>query len=133
MYVYQADGRLLGLPSDRRHMRMLASSSAIGRFWYEDTIKRPVRSKGIYITAPHEFGVYHGWERIRIWTEGVAFGPLEVYLDDKLVTRMEGPPYLVGTEDNASDGVISAGDHVLRIRAMDGDGWLEQAFAIKGA
>ncbi|MDZ4857758.1 MAG: hypothetical protein SGI88_02155 [Candidatus Hydrogenedentes bacterium] len=132
VYVYQADGRVLGLPSDKRHMRMLASSAAIGRFWHEDTVQRPLRSKGIYITPPHQFGKYNGWERIRIWTEGVALGALEVYLDDALVTRMEGPPYLVGTEDNASDGVIPAGEHVLRIRAQDGDGWLEQTFSITG-
>lgn len=133
LYVYQADGRILGLPSDRRHMRMLASSAAIGRFWYEDTINRPKRSKGIYITPPHEFGKYHGWERIRIWTEGVTFGPLEVYIDDVLVNSVAGPPYLVGTEDNASDNVIPSGNHVLRIRAQDGDGWLEQTFQITGA
>jgi hypothetical protein len=133
LYVYQADGRILGLPSDRRYMRMLASSAAIGQFWYEDTVKRPTRSKGIYIAQPQEFGKYHGWERIRIWTEGVPLGPLETYLDDTLVTRMEGPPYLVGTEDYTSDGVIPSGDHVLRIRAQDGDGWLEQSFPIAGA
>lgn len=132
LYVYQADGRVLGLPSDRRYMRMLASSRAVARFWHDDAANRPRHSKGIYITLPHEFGVYHGWERIRIWTEGVPLGPVETYLDDKLVSRMEGPPYLVGTEDHASDGVIPPGDHTLRIRAQDGDGWLEQTFAIKG-
>ncbi|NUM56847.1 MAG: hypothetical protein HUU46_24725 [Candidatus Hydrogenedentes bacterium] len=133
VYVYQADGRILGLPSDRRHMRMLASSAAVARFWHDDTVERPRRSKGIYITQPHEFGKYHGWERIRIWTEGVPLGPVETYLDDAPVTRMEGPPYLVGTEDYASDAVIPPGDHVLRIRAVDGDGWLEQTFTVTGA
>ncbi|HRI87437.1 MAG TPA: hypothetical protein PK869_04195 [Candidatus Hydrogenedentes bacterium] len=133
VYVYQADGRVLGLPSDKRHMRMLASSGAIARFWHEDAVQRPRHSKRIYITPPHEFGKYHGWERIRIWTEGVALGPVEVYLDDALVTRMEAPPYLVGTEEYASDGVIPTGEHTLKIRAMDGDGWLEQTFTITGA
>lgn len=133
LYIYQADGRILGLPSDRRYMRVLASGAAVARFWQDDAAKRPARSKGIYITPPHEFGKYHSWERIRIWTEGVPLGPVETYLDDKLVTRMEGPPYLVGTEDNASDGVIPSGDHVLKVRAQDGDGWLEQTFSIQGA
>jgi hypothetical protein len=56
-----------------------------------------------------------------------------VYLDGKLVTRCETPPYLLGAEDYASDGVIPPGDHELRVRAQDGKGWLEQTFAIVGA
>lgn len=133
LYIYQADGRILGLPSDRRHMRMLANSEAVARFWRDDAADRPKRSKGIYITQPHEFGKYHGWERIRIWTEGVPLGAVETFLDDALVTRVEGPPYLVGTEDSASDGVIPQGEHVLHVRARDGEGWLEQTFTITGA
>ncbi|MBM3289700.1 MAG: hypothetical protein FJY92_06070, partial [Candidatus Hydrogenedentes bacterium] len=61
LYVYQADGRILGTPSDRRAIRTLASSAAVARFWHDDTVNRAARSKGIYITTPHEFGKYHGW------------------------------------------------------------------------
>ena len=57
----------------------------------------------------------------------------ELYLDDKLVSTLSGPPYLLGTEDYASDGVIPAGEHLLRVRAKDGQGWLEQTFPIAGA
>lgn len=133
VYVYQADGRVLGTPGDRRTMRRLASSSGLGAYWEREQDELPRRSKGIYITQPHEFGVYHGWERVRIWTEGVPMEVVEVYLDDALVNRLEGPPYLVGTEEYESDKVIPPGEHTLRIRVQDGEQWLEQTFAIKGA
>jgi hypothetical protein len=133
VYVYQADGRVLGRPEDRRAMRLLAGSEAV-RSWVErENALRPERSKGIYITTPHQIEGYNKWERIRIWTEGVPMGELEVYIDDTLVNHVDGPPYLVGTEDYESDTVIPSGEHVLRIRARDGDGWLEQTFNIKGA
>ena len=57
----------------------------------------------------------------------------EVLLDGKVATRCEGPPYLLGTEENESDRIIPPGKHELRIRAKDGDGWLEQSFTIEGA
>jgi len=133
VYVYQADGRTLGRPEDRRAMRLLASSEAVRGWVDRETTLRPERSKGIYITTPHQIEGYNKWERIRIWTEGVPMGELEVHIDDTLVNHVDGPPYLVGTEEYESDTVIPSGEHVLRIRARDGDGWLEQTFSIKGA
>ncbi len=133
VYVYQADARVLGRPEDRRTMRLLASSEAVRGWWNRENALRPKRSKSIYITTPHQIEGYNKWERIRIWTEGVPMGALEVYLDGELVNRVDGPPYLVGTEGYDSDTVIPSGEHELRIRAQDGDGWLEQTFAIKGA
>ncbi|GMV94551.1 MAG: hypothetical protein AMXMBFR82_43290 [Candidatus Hydrogenedentota bacterium] len=133
VYVYQADARVLGRPEDQRTMRLLASSDAVEGWIEREEAMRPNRSKGIYITTPHQIEGYNKWERIRIWTEGVPMGELEVYIDDTLVNRVDGPPYLVGTEDNQSDSVIPSGEHVLRIRARDGDGWLEQTFTITGA
>ena len=132
IYVYQVDARVLGRPEDRRAMMLLASSAAVQGWWEKDAVERPTRSKAIYLSAPEAFGKYHSYERIRIWVDGVTMGPLEAYLDDQLVTQVDGPPYLVGTEDYASDGVIPAGPHTLRIRVKDGDGWLEQRFAITG-
>lgn len=132
IYVYQADARILGTPADRRTMRLLASRDAIDRYWLEDARQRSARSKGIYISPPSELGVYHGWERVRIWLEGVHMGELEAYVDGHRVTSVEGPPYLVGTEEYESDGVIPRGEHELRVRARDGDGWLEQTFHVKG-
>jgi hypothetical protein len=132
VYVYQADGRVLGRPEDRRAMMLLGSTAAIDAWWKEDDAKRPLRSKAIYITPPHEFGKYHGYERIRIWVDGVPMGALEAYIDDTLVTKVDGPPYLVGTEEYESDGVVPKGEHVLRVRVKDGDGWLEERFVING-
>ena len=133
IHVYQADGRILGWPGDRRCMRMLSSSEAVRQWWEEDECARPTRSKGIYIMAPSRPEGWHGWERLRVWIEGVEMGQLEMYLDGELVSRFDGPPYLLGTEDYESDNVIPPGEHQLRIRARDGDGWLEQTFAITGA
>lgn len=132
IYVYQADARVLGWPEDRRTIALLGSSEAVERWWQAEQAARPRRSKSITITAPHHLDTYKAYERVRIWTEGIEMGELEVYLDDNLVSRFDGPPYLVGTEEYASDTVIPAGEHVLRVRARDGDGWLEQTFQIKG-
>ncbi len=133
VYVYQADARILGAPSDRRCMRLIANGDAVRRWWDEDRRLRPSRSKGIYMTTPAHHGGWCGWQRLRVWVEGVEMGPVEMYLDDELVTRADGPPYLLGTEDSDSDKVIPSGPHTLRVRVQDGDGWLEQSFSIDGA
>lgn len=133
IYVYQADGRILSKPMYRRTLRLLGSSEAVARWWRRENALAPERTKGIYLSRYSEHPGWHGWERLRIWTEGIERGPLEVYLDGNLVTRSEGPPYLLGTEDYTSDTVIPPGEHELRVRARDGDGWLEQTFKIVGA
>ena len=133
LHIYQADSRVLGQPVDRRCMRLIASSEGVRQWWEEERRLRPRRSKGIYITPHHQIAGYHGWERLLVWTEGIEMGAVEFYLDAQLAHRCEGPPYLLGTEEYASDGIIPGGDHQLRIRAQDGDGWLEQTFAIHGA
>ena len=133
LYVYQADARVLGTPGDRRCMRLLGSSQAVDGWWAEEERTRPQRGKGIYITPHNEIQGYHGWERLRVWVEGVPRGKLELHLDGKLVTACDGPPYLLGTEEYGSDKVIPPGEHTLLIRAEDGDGWLEQTFTIRGA
>lgn len=134
LYVYQADARVLGPPEQRRYMRLLASSGAVRAWWAEEDRLRPQRSKGIYLnfpSAPEK--AYHAYERVRIWLEGIPFGVVEMYLDDKLVTRAEAPPYVLGGEDTQWDDVIPKGEHVLRVKAQDGSGWLEQTFSICGA
>ncbi len=136
VYVYQADGRILGWPADRRCMRLLGSSRAVRAWWEQEERLRPRRSKGIFVTPTHSGigdGKYHGWDRLRVWLEGIAMREVELYLDGNLVSQFAGPPYLLGTEENESDGVIPPGEHRLRVRARDGDGWLEQTFTVKGA
>lgn len=133
LYIYQADSRVLGKPVDRRTMRQLGSREAVDAFWEEDARLRPVRSKGIYITRNMQIEGWHGWQRLRVWIEGIPFGVMEFYLDGKLIDKKSGPPYLLGTEDHSSDSIIPAGKHTLKIRAQDGDGWLEQSFPLLGA
>lgn len=132
VYVYQGDARLLNRPEDGRVMRLLGSSEAVNQWWQGEVAERPRYSKSITITTPHHLDAYSVWERLRIWTDGIELGALEVYLDDKLVSKFAGPPYLVGTEECTDDQVIPTGEHTLRIRAKDGDGWLEATFKIKG-
>jgi hypothetical protein len=134
IYVYQADARVLGAPDDRRCMRLLGSRSAVRRWWEEEARLRPARSKGIYLTFPSSPDpFYHGWQRLRVWLEGVRMGEVEMYLDGRLVCQYDGPPYVLGREEYESEGVIPPGEHELRVRAQDGDGWLEQRFMIRGA
>lgn len=132
IYVYQADARLLGRPEDRRVMRLLGSSAAVRRYWERESAANASYTKGIYLTPYHQEPGYHGWERLRLWTEGIEQGAVEVLLDGKLVQTCPGPPYLLGSEDYSSDGVIPGGRHTLLVRAKDGDGWLEQGFEIVG-
>ncbi len=132
IYVYQADSRVLGWPEDRRVMALLGSSEAVRRWWQDEEAARPGRTKIITITPPNHLDTYSVWERLRIWTEGIEPGALEVYIDDELVSSFDSPPYLVGTEELDSDRAIPTGEHTLRIRARDGESWLEQSFAING-
>jgi hypothetical protein len=70
---------------------------------------------------------------VRVWLEGIEMGELEMYLDGKLMSRYDGPPYLLGTEERTSDKVIGANREVeLLIRAKDGNRWLEQRFTLQG-
>ncbi len=134
VYIYQADGRVLGRPQDRRTMRLLASGDAVNKWWDDDTRLRPARSKGVYLSRSSGTDTkYQHYERLRIWTEGLPLGPMEILLDGNPVNTCSGPPYLVGTEDNDSDKVIPSGEHKLTVRVKDGDNWFEQSFTITGA
>jgi hypothetical protein len=134
IYIYQSGHLVRGRPLDRRCARLLTSSQDVHHWWQEDARLRPHRSKGIYITSPSRPA--RGWrprERVRVWLEGIPMGELEMVLEGKLVNRYDGPPYLLGTEERTSDRVIPANREVeLKIRARDGDGWLEQRFTLHG-
>lgn len=138
IYIYQADARILGRPEDRRCVRMLGSASAVRKFWERERKLNGADgtsaqySKRIGITPYHQEPGYHGWERLRVWTDGLEQGPMEFVLDGKLVHTCAGPPYLLGSEEYTSDGIIPTGKHELRIRAKDGQGWLERSFEIVG-
>ncbi|MBP6965294.1 MAG: hypothetical protein KBC96_12915 [Armatimonadetes bacterium] len=132
IYIYQADDPIVYAPLNRRYVRIAGSTDALRRWWHTDELIRPECSKGIYITRPMRGEAYSPWERLRVWLEGIPQGEVEMYLDGKLINRYEKPPYTLGTEDYDSDKLISPGEHTLRIRARDGDGWLEETFAIRG-
>ncbi len=132
VYVYQADGRILGRPADRQCIALLGSSQGLDRWWADEESLRSRASKRIGITPYLQEAGYHGWERLRVWTDGIEWAPMEFHLDGKLVHRCDGPPYVLGREDTADDGIIPPGPHTLLIRAKDGDGWLEQVFDIVG-
>ncbi len=59
-------------------------------------------------------------------------GEVEFHVDGKLVNKCAGPPYILGSQDHSADGVLSTGEHEVRIRARDGDGWLERVLKVKG-
>jgi len=60
-------------------------------------------------------------------------GEVEIYLNGNRVNHYDGPPYLLGSEERTSDTVVPPDqESELRIRARDGDGWLEQVFVIPG-
>ncbi len=133
VYIYQADSPIVNSPAKRRCIRLLRSRDAVKRFWEEDARQRPRCSKGVYLSHPIHPPAYHRWERLHIWLEGVPMGEVEVYLDGKLLNRFDGPPYLVGDQGMAGDAALPRGEHELKIRARDGDGWLERVFHIESA
>lgn len=58
-------------------------------------------------------------------------GELEVARDGKVINRLKKPLYWVGAEEYDSDTLL-VGRHTLKIRARDGDRWLEKTFEIEG-
>ncbi|MBI2297872.1 MAG: hypothetical protein HYU66_02770 [Armatimonadetes bacterium] len=133
VYIYQADGRVLARPEDRRAVAVLGSSAAVERWFTDLEAERPACSKGVYLSPPIDPSAkYNPYERLRVWTEGLPQGEMDLLLDGKLVTHCAGPPYLLGTEEYESDHVIPPGDHELLVRVRDGTGWFEQRFNIGG-
>lgn len=134
IHVYQADAPLVhGPPEHRRMMRLLASSEAVRQYWEADAQERPGRSKGIYISGVRNAGAWPFYQRLRVWLEGLEWGPLEFYLDGELVNACSGPPYVLGGEDREHDTVVPEGEHELRIRVRDGESWFEETFTVLGA
>ncbi|NUQ64932.1 MAG: hypothetical protein HUU20_20915 [Pirellulales bacterium] len=131
IYVYQCDARVLGRPDDRRTIRLLASTEAVNSFWKRDAELRERATKGIYLnrseTIARQFGNY---ERARVWLEGIPMGEVEFHLDGKFINRCSGPPYVLGTEADSADAIYTPAEKTLRIRAKDGDGWIEETYQI---
>ena len=68
---------------------------------------------------------------IHIWTDGIEPAELHVYVDGTLTNKFASPPYWVGdeTEDYDLDFALT-GKHTIKIRARDGDNWLEKFFEV---
>jgi len=130
IYIYQADSPIINSPTKRRYVRIARSRDAVKRFWERDVLLRPRQSKGIFISPFNQLPGYHRWERLHVWLEGIPMGEVEIYLDDQRINHFDGPPYMVGTQGYDGDTAMPRGKHQLRIRARDGDGWLEQVFEI---
>ena len=133
LYIYQGDAMVLGSPGQRRCLRTLRSTESVRRFWAEDARLRPARSKGIFISGASQLPGYHSWERLHVWVEGLPMGELEITLDGTLINHFTGPPYLLGSQDRGGDTALPKGEHTLRVRARDGEGWLERTFQIVSA
>jgi hypothetical protein len=133
IYIYQGDDPIVTSPIHRRFIRMTRSSEALNRFWKNEKRLTPKRSKNIYITPFSQLPGYHSWERLHIWTDGIPMKELEIYLDGKRINRFDGPPYLLGDQGPKGDHAIPRGKHELKIRARDGDGWLEKTFSVTGS
>ena len=132
VFIYQCDA-----PVSRSHTRRyisLAGSLEALRRWQERELQEQSRySKGIYLSAPHRKGTYQPYERLRVWVEGVDGKAVELWVDDSRINSYEKPPYILGSEALEDDHLIPAGAHSLRVRARDGEGWLEQEFPISVA
>ena len=131
IYIYQCDSPVHDGELSREMVRICGSTTALDRFFVTETQEFPLRSKGIYLKPPTEGRKYNKWERVRIWVDGIAPGELEVVLDGKVINRFKKPPYWVGTEEYDSDTLLT-GSHTLKIKARDGDRWLEKTFKIEG-
>jgi hypothetical protein len=133
VYVYQADAPTLGSPEDRRALRRAGSLASLRRWRQERDRLQTSYSKGVYLTKPAEGPAYHRWERVRVWVEGFRPQTVELWVDGKRVNRYAAPPYVLYTEDRSADEAMTAGRHVLTVRAEDGGRWLEKEFAIEFA
>ncbi len=133
VYVYQCDAPVLGSPQTRRHVSLLGYPDALLRWQRLERAKQVRYSKNIYITPPNELGKYKSWGRLRAWVEGFESGELEMFVDGRRVNHYNAPPYTLGSEERSGDDRIAPGVHRLRIRARDGDGWLERDFRVEFA
>jgi hypothetical protein len=133
IYIYQSDAPVLEGPEPRRYLSLAASAGSLRRWKAREFAEQGRYSKDIYISRPESGPQYHSWERIRIWTEALQPGKVELWLDGRLVNSYDHGPYVLTSEDRASDTAMAFGAHVLKVRAQDGSGWLEREFKFEYA
>ena len=132
VFIYQCDAPV-NRADTRRYISLAGSYEALKRWKDRETKEQSRYSKGIYLSEPHNKRAYQPFERLRVWVEGVDGLAVELWVDDRRINSYEGPPYILGSEAPDDDHLIPAGEHVLLVRAQDGEAWLEQEFAIRVA
>jgi hypothetical protein len=103
---------------------------ALKRWRKTETVQQSRYSKGIYITPPTRDGKYQPWGRLRIWVEGFEPDLVKIWIDGKLVNTYRVPPYVLTSEGRSDDNAIPSGRHLLKVRAEQGEEWLEQVFEV---
>ena len=130
VYIYQTDATVSN-PRARRYVSLAGSMQALQRWRRREAQEQARYSKSIYISIPHRGRRFQPYERLRVWVEGIDSGTVELWLDGARTNRYEAPPYILVSENLENDRAISPGHHTLKVRAQDGDGWLEQEFEVE--
>lgn len=129
IYMYQAEYWVLNRTRDRRMCRYLSSTEALKKWMSHENNLTPYRSKRIYINPPEDGEVYHYYERIRAWVDGIPHPEVFLFLDGKQVNHYTKLPYTLLSEAQP----LPIGKHLLQIRVKDGEGWLTKEFTVTGA
>ena len=132
VFIYQCDAPV-SKARTRRYVSIAGSVDALRRWRRRETREQSRYSKGIYLSPPHQEGRYQPYERLRVWVEGVGAETVEIWVDGRLVNSYAAPPYIPFSEALEDDHAIAPGAHTLRVRARDGEGWLEREFEVEYA
>ncbi len=133
IYLYQPDAYVFRRTTLPDYLPLLDDPAGIEACLREMEENRSVMSKKIYILPPaHPFlgGYRPSGDRIRFWLEGDIGPELEVWEGDKKLAALKGYPYVLGEEATDAPEPFETGRHELRVRARDGDGWLEHTFRV---
>ena len=133
VHIYQADYAVNNSPKSRRYISIAGSPAAVSRWQRREKDEQSRYSKGVYITPAQVEDKYHPYNRLRVWVEGIEPSAVEILIDDKRINRYEAPPYVLTSEERSDDHAIKAGKHLLKVRARDGNVWLERTFQVEFA
>jgi len=131
IYIYQMEGLACDDPPNRRYVSAAHSAEWVHNWYNHEQDEQPHYSKRIYVKPASRNNKYRDRERLRVWVEGVTREQVELYIDGKIINRYEREPYVLTSEYHKDDDTIKPGKHVLKVRARDGQGWLEQEFPVE--
>lgn len=133
IYLYQPDAHLFTFTPLTQTISLLGDPEKIDQALKEIEAQRTTASKGIFIEPPsHAFlgGYRSSNDRVRFWLEGNIGPAIEVFEAKDLVADSAGYPYVLGAEATDTPPPLSFGKHTIKVRAPDGEGWLEETFDI---